>query len=98
MSTISVAEVARLAELSRIALTDEEIQRFAGELDVIASSAAKVREVASPDVPATSHPMPLTNVVRVDEVGETLVRAELLDQAPAAEEGMFRVPQILDED
>lgn len=98
MSTISVAEVARLAELSRIALTDEEIQRFAGELDVIASSAAKVREVATPDVPATSHPMPLTNVVRVDEVGETLVRAELLDQAPAAEEGMFRVPQILDED
>lgn len=84
--------------MSRIALTDEEIQRFAGELDVIASSAAKVREVASPDVPATSHPMPLTNVVRVDEVGETLVRAELLDQAPAAEEGMFRVPQILDED
>lgn len=98
MSTISVAEVTRLAELSRIALTDEEIQRFAGELDVIASSAAKVREVATPDVPATSHPMPLTNVVRVDEVGETLVRAELLDQAPAAEEGMFRVPQILDED
>lgn len=98
MSTISVAEVARLAELSRIALTDEEIQRFAGELDVIASSAAKVREVATPDVPATSHPMPLTNVVRVDEVGETLARAELLDQAPAAEEGMFRVPQILDED
>lgn len=84
--------------MSRIALTDEEIQRFAGELDVIASSAAKVREVVTPDVPATSHPMPLTNVVRVDEVGETLVRAELLDQAPAAEEGMFRVPQILDED
>lgn len=98
MSTISVAEVARLAELSRIALTDEEIQRFAGELDVIASSAAKVREVVTPDVPATSHPMPLTNVVRVDEVGGTLVRAELLDQAPAAEEGMFRVPQILDVD
>lgn len=98
MSTISEAEVAHLAELARIALTESEIQRFASELDVIASSAAKVREVATPDVPATSHPMPLTNVVRPDQVTATLNRDELLAQAPQAEDGMFRVPQILDED
>lgn len=98
MSTISEAEVAHLAELARIALTESEIQRFASELDVIASSAAKVREVTTPDVPATSHPMPLTNVVRPDQVTATLNRDELLAQAPQAEDGMFRVPRILDED
>lgn len=98
MSTISEAEVAHLAELARIALTESEIQRFASELDVIASSAAKVREVATPDVPATSHPMPLTNVLRPDQVTATLNRDELLAQAPQAEDGMFQVPQILDED
>ncbi len=98
MLTLSVAEVIRLAELARIALTDDEIQRFAGELDMIASSVAKVREVATPEVPATSHPLPLTNVLRTDVVGETLNRQELLEQAPEAEDGMFSVPQILDED
>lgn len=98
MSRISTDEVARVARLARIALTPEEIERIAGELDVIASSVAKVSEVATPDVPATSHPIALTNVLREDNVGDTLDRDEVLAQAPAAEDGMFLVPQILEED
>lgn len=98
MSIFSAEEVARVAELARIALTEEEINRLAGELDVIASSVAKVTEVATGDVPATSHPLPLTNVLRPDVVGETLNRAEVLAAAPAAEDGQFQVPQILEED
>ncbi len=98
MARISTDEVARVAGLARIALTPEEIERFAGELDVIATSVAKVAEVATPDVPATSHPIPLTNVWREDVVGPTLDRDEVLAQAPAAEDGMFLVPQILEED
>ncbi|MSS84727.1 Asp-tRNA(Asn)/Glu-tRNA(Gln) amidotransferase subunit GatC [Actinomycetaceae bacterium WB03_NA08] len=98
MSRFSAEEVARVAELARIALTEDEIQRLAGELDLIAGSVAKVSEVATPDIPATSHPLPLTNVMRPDIVGATLNRSEVLAQAPAAEEGQFQVPQILEED
>ena len=94
MSRISTDEVARVAGLAHIALTDEEITRFAGELDAI----AKVSEVATPEVPATSHPIPLTNVWREDEIGQTVDRDEVLAQAPAAQDGMFLVPQILGED
>lgn len=98
MSTFSTDEVARVAKLARIALTDEEITRFAGELDVIASAVAKVSEVATDDVPATSHPIALTNVLRADTVGDVLDRDELLAGAPAAEAGQFKVPQILGEE
>ena len=97
MSSISREEVARVAALARIALTDEEIERLAGELDVIASAVATVNEVARPDVPATSHPIPLTNVMREDAVIDGLDRDELLAAAPAAEDGKFLVPQILGE-
>ena len=98
MSSISREEVARVAALARIALTDEEIERLAGELDVIASAVATVNEVARPDVPATSHPIPLTNVMREDAVIAGLDRDELLAAAPAAEDGKFLVPQILGEE
>ncbi|MBB6335085.1 Asp-tRNA(Asn)/Glu-tRNA(Gln) amidotransferase subunit GatC [Schaalia hyovaginalis] len=98
MSRISTDEVARVAGLAHIALTPEEIERFAGELDVIADSVAKVSEVATPDVPATSHPIPLTNVWREDEIADTLDRDEVLAAAPASEDGMFLVPQILGEE
>ena len=98
MARISTDEVARVAGLARIALTPEEITRIAGELDVITEAVAKVSEVATPDVPATSHPIPLSNVWREDVVGPTLDRDEVLAQAPAQEDGMFLVPQILEED
>ena len=98
MARISTDEVTRVAGLARIALTPEEITRIAGELDVITEAVAKVSEVATPDVPATSHPIPLSNVWREDVVGPTLDRDEVLAQAPAQEDGMFLVPQILEED
>ncbi|MCD4558143.1 Asp-tRNA(Asn)/Glu-tRNA(Gln) amidotransferase subunit GatC [Schaalia sp. lx-100] len=98
MSRMSTDEVARVAGLARIALTEEEIIRIAEELDAIASAVAKVSEVATPDIPATSHPIPLTNVWRADEIGPTLDRDEVMAQAPASEDGMFMVPQILEED
>ena len=98
MARISTDEVARVAGLARIALTPEEITRIAGELDVITEAVAKVSEVATPDVPATSHPIPLSNVWREDEVGPTLDRDEVLAQAPAQQDGMFLVTQILEED
>ena len=98
MSSFSEDEVARLAGLARIALTPSEVERLADELGVIADSVAKVSEVATPDVPATSHPIPLTNVMRADKVVPTLDRDEVLAAAPADEDGKFLVPQILGEE
>lgn len=98
MSTINRDEVARLAALARIDLTDDEVTRLAGELDVIVESVARVSEIATDDVPATSHPLPLTNVFREDVVEEPLAVADALAGAPSAEGGRFAVPQILEED
>lgn len=98
MSTISREEVARLAGLARIDLNPDEITRLAGELDVIVESVAKVGEIATDDVVATSHPMPLTNVFRPDEPTEPLPVDAVLAGAPAAEDGRFAVPQILGEE
>lgn len=98
MSTLNTTEVARLAALARIDLTDEETERLTGELDVIVESVATVSSVAGDDVPVTSHPIPMTNVFREDVLTETLDPEEVLAQAPASEDQMFAVPQILGED
>ena len=98
MSTISRDEVAHLARLARLAVTDEELDRFAGQLDVILQSVARVGEVAAADVPPTSHSVPLTNVFRDDVVEPCLPQAEALSGAPDVADGRFRVPRILDEE
>ena len=98
MSAISREDVAHLAMLARIELSAEELDRLAGQLDVILDSVAQVQQVAGDDVPATSHPMPLTNVTRPDEARPSLTAAEALAGAPAAEDSRFRVPRILGED
>lgn len=98
MPTISRDEVAHLAMLARLAVTPEELDTFAGQLDVILSSVARVSEVAADDIPPTSHAVPLTNVFRADEVRPSLDQQDVLAGAPAAEEGRFRVPRILGEE
>jgi aspartyl-tRNA(Asn)/glutamyl-tRNA(Gln) amidotransferase subunit C len=98
MSAISRDEVAHLANLARIELRPDELDRLAGQLDVILGSVAQVREVAGDDVPATSHPMPLLNVTRPDVVVPSLTAEEALSGAPAAQDHRFRVPRILEED
>ncbi len=98
MSSITRAEVAHLARLARLGLTEQELEHLAPQLDVILSSVAQVGEVAAPDVPPTSHPLPLTNVFRADEVRPGLSPEEALAQAPAVEEQHFQVPRILGEE
>ena len=98
MPSIGRDDVARLADLARIQLTEEEITRFAGEFDAIMDAVASVSEVASEDVPATSHPIAMTNVFREDVVTETLTQEEALSGAPDAQDGRFAVPQILGEE
>jgi aspartyl-tRNA(Asn)/glutamyl-tRNA(Gln) amidotransferase subunit C len=98
MSAITRDEVAHLATLARIDLQPAELDRLAGQLGVILDAVATVREVASDDVPATSHPLPLTNVTRPDEPRPCLSPAEALAGAPDSAEQRFRVPRILEED
>jgi len=98
MSAISREDVSHLAMLARIDLTPDELDRMAGQLDVILDAVATVREVAGDDVPATSHPMPLTNVTRPDELRPSLGPELALAGAPESEQQRFRVPRILEED
>ncbi|MEV0900928.1 Asp-tRNA(Asn)/Glu-tRNA(Gln) amidotransferase subunit GatC [Actinoplanes sp. NPDC049802] len=98
MAAISREEVAHLARLSRLAVTEEELDRFAGQLDVILQSVARVGEVAAEDIPPTSHSVPLTNVYREDVPTGSLTQDEALSGAPDGYEGRFRVPRILDEE
>lgn len=97
-AAITRDEVAHLARLARLALTDDELEQLAGQLDVIVSSVARVADVAAEDIPPTSHPLPLTNVMRDDEVRPGLTQEQALSGAPAAEDGRFRVPRILGEE
>jgi aspartyl-tRNA(Asn)/glutamyl-tRNA(Gln) amidotransferase subunit C len=87
-------DVAHLAKLARLAVTDDELDLFAGQLDVILAAVARIGEVAAADIPPTSHAVPLVNVVRPDRVVPSLPRAEILAGAPAVEDDRFRVPRI----
>ncbi|MCE3554930.1 Asp-tRNA(Asn)/Glu-tRNA(Gln) amidotransferase subunit GatC [Pseudonocardia sp. RS11V-5] len=95
---ISRDEVAHLARLARLAVTDDELDVFAGQLDVILGAVARVGEVAAEDIPPTSHAVPLQNVFRPDVRRPGLSQEQTLACAPAAEEGRFRVPRILGEE
>ena len=95
---ISAEQVAHLAHLARISLTPAEIDKLTGELGAIVDSIAKVSEIATPDVPATSHPIPLTNVFRPDVVGETLTTEQALAGAPEHDGARFKVSAILGEE
>lgn len=95
---LSGDDVIHLARLARIDLTDDEREMLSGQLNGILAAVARVGEVAGPDVPATSHPIPLVNVWRPDEPRPSLSVADALSGAPVAEDDRFRVPRILEED
>lgn len=96
--TLTRSDVARLADLARIELTDDELTLMAPQLDAVLEAVAAVSAVAAPDVVPTSHALALTNVFRDDRVTPSLPVAEALAMAPAAEDDRFRVPRILGEE
>jgi len=98
MSEITPEVVTHLASLARIALTDDEIARLTGELATIVDSVAKVSEVATPEVVATSHPIPLGTVMRADVPGQTLTADQALSGAPERDGDRFKVSAILGEE
>ena len=95
---LTTEDVANLARLARIELTETELEVLAPQLDVILESVARVSEVAAQAIQPTSHPLPLTNVFREDELRPSLPQEQILAGAPAAEQMRFRVPRILGEE
>jgi aspartyl-tRNA(Asn)/glutamyl-tRNA(Gln) amidotransferase subunit C len=92
---ISRKEVEHVAHLARLALRDEEIEEFTGQLDAILAYVDKLNELETRDVEPTSHVIPMGNVVREDAVCEGLPIEDVLANAPAREDRFFRVPRIL---
>ncbi len=95
---LSRQELAHLARLARLAVTDEELDLFAEQLGVILDAVARVGEAAAEDVTPTTHAVPMTNVLRPDVIVPSLPREAVLAGAPAAEDDRFRVPRILGEE
>lgn len=90
--------VEHLAGLARITLTEAEKDTFTQQIGQILGAIAKVGEVAGADVAATSHPVPLVNVTRPDQVRDVLTQEQALQNAPAQADGKFQVTAILGEE
>lgn len=98
MADLSRDDVAHLASLARIDLSETELDRMVGELGTIISSVEAVQQAPIDGVEPMSHPMPIVNVTRPDEVRPSLTPEEALSGAPASEVQRFAVPRILSED
>jgi aspartyl-tRNA(Asn)/glutamyl-tRNA(Gln) amidotransferase subunit C len=97
VSQISRDEVAHLARLARLALTDDELDSYAGQLDAILGHVSQIQAVDVTGVEATDNPLKDVNVFRLDVEKPCLTQNEALAQAPKAVDGRFAVPRILGE-
>lgn len=97
-TSITRDEVAHLAHLARIDLTESELDHLSSQLAVILESVAAVSSVAADDIPPTSHAILLTNVFRPDVVRPSLDPEQALAAAPEVDRQRFSVPRILGED
>jgi aspartyl-tRNA(Asn)/glutamyl-tRNA(Gln) amidotransferase subunit C len=94
---LSRLEVENIAELAKLRLRDDEIVRFQSQLSAILDYVEMLAELDTGDVPPTTHVLPLSNVLRDDEVGASMPREDVLANAPDATGDCFRVPLVLEE-
>jgi aspartyl-tRNA(Asn)/glutamyl-tRNA(Gln) amidotransferase subunit C len=97
MAQISRDDVAHVARLARLTLTESELDTFTEQLGKVLDHARDVEALDVAGVPPTAHPYPLQNVLRPDEERPCLDRDAALAVAPAVENGRFRVPPVLGE-
>lgn len=97
MSDIDRGVVRYVADLARIALTDDEVERFTAQLSVVLDAVGKLREVDTEAIPPTASVLPLRNVLRADEVRPGLALEEAMGNAPARDGDLFRVQTIIEE-
>ncbi|MCI4361373.1 MAG: Asp-tRNA(Asn)/Glu-tRNA(Gln) amidotransferase subunit GatC [Thermoplasmata archaeon] len=97
MAEITPEEVAHVANLARLDVTEEELERFSVQLSSVLLHVETVRGLDIAEIPPTSHVVPLVNVLRPDVVGPGVSRDEVLAMAPESEDNRFKVPRILGE-
>ena len=90
-------DIAYVARLARLGLSDEELEQYRDQLEAILEYAARVQALPTEGVAPTSHPLPMVNALRPDEVEDTLDREEVLSQAPDREGAFFKVPPFLEQ-
>jgi aspartyl-tRNA(Asn)/glutamyl-tRNA(Gln) amidotransferase subunit C len=93
---LSMEEVQHIAELARIALTDEEIALYQEQLSAILVYSERLQELDTETIPPTATVLPLRSVMRTDESRPSSPREEILANAPAADEGCFEVPAVME--
>ncbi len=91
-------DIAKVALLARLGLSDEELAAYGSQLEDILEHAARVQALSTEGVEPTAHPLPMVNAHRPDEVELTLDREEVLTQAPDHVDGFFRVPAFLEDE
>jgi aspartyl-tRNA(Asn)/glutamyl-tRNA(Gln) amidotransferase subunit C len=90
-------DIAYVARLARLGLSDEELEQYRDQLEAILEYAARVQALPTEGVEPTSHPLPMVNAHRPDDVEDTLDREEVLSQAPDREGPYFKVPPFLEQ-
>ncbi|MHC4754215.1 MAG: Asp-tRNA(Asn)/Glu-tRNA(Gln) amidotransferase subunit GatC [Planctomycetota bacterium] len=94
---IDEAQIRKVAKLSRLELTDAEVEEFAGQLSAIIDYVEKMNELNTDDVEPMAHCLAITNCLREDVVKESLSVEQVLSNAPQHDDEFFRVPKILDD-
>jgi len=97
MAEITPEQVAHVANLARLDVTEEELERFSAQLSSVLLHVETIRRLDIAEVPPTSHAVPLSNVLREDVERPSLSREEVLAMAPESEDHRFKVPRILGE-
>jgi aspartyl-tRNA(Asn)/glutamyl-tRNA(Gln) amidotransferase subunit C len=94
---IDEAQVRNVAKLSRLELTEAEIEEFTGQLSAILDYVEKMNELDTTDVEPLAHCLPISNVLREDCAKESLGTEKTLTNAPQRDGEFFKVPKILDD-
>ena len=89
-------DVEHVAKLARLGLSEEEKKLFSEQLSAILEYAEILKKLDTKDIPPTAHAIPMKNVLREDRVIPSENAGNILANAPEEEEGMFRVPRILE--
>ena len=93
---LSREDVIHITQLARLGVTEEEIDRFAGQLSDILDNFEALQQIDTTGVPPTAQPIPLTNVLKDDASRESLPQDDILTNAPGREDEFFRIRAVLE--
>jgi len=89
-------KVKKIAHLARLAITEEEIPKYAQDLNKVLSLVEKMSAVETDDVAPLAHPVDICQRLRPDVVTEANQREHFQEQAPAVEDGLYLVPKVIE--